>query len=245
MTDLYLSDSEEPLDKKIYYKNHDYVKEASWTFSVIKKGIKIKNILLEIGRYGAHYRLSYSGNYQDSCNFIEFAKSICSFYLTKYVSAPELDIEPDEIQSTVEILTKEMYINFIQTNEYKNIYKTIIYFCLKGKRSECEFMICDSFPEDEDLNDFVLDCISFRDTCAIFYSLRLETVDDYNLLEDIDKEKETKDMSNKEDDKLQRISTLQSEILKRDRYIEELEKELVIKDEIIRKQVVMMAEQQH
>ncbi len=47
------------------------------------------------------------------------------------------------------------------------------------------------------------------------------------------------------DDKLQRISTLQSEILKRDRYIEELEKELVIKDEIIRKQVVMMAEQQH
>lgn len=42
------------------------------------------------------------------------------------------------------------------------------------------------------------------------------------------------------DDKLQRISTLQAEILKRDRYIEELEKELAIKDEIIRKQVVMM-----
>lgn len=49
-------------------------------------------------------------------------------------------------------------------------------------------------------------------------------------------------MDNIIDDKFQRIATLQAEILKRDRYIEELEKELAIKDEIIRKQVVMMTE---
>lgn len=242
MNELWLSDSEDPLDKGTYCKNHDYVKEASWTFSVIENSNKLENILLEVGRYGAHYRLSYSGNYQDSCRFIEFVKSIHSFYLVKYVSAPELDIEPDEIRSTIAILTEEMSIDIIQDHKYKDMYEIVAYFYLKNDRAEHEFEIYDSFPEDEYLNDFVRDCVSFRDICSVFYSLYLETVDDYDLFENISEEKEIEKMDCNENDKLQRISTLQAEILKRDRYIEELEKELVIKDEIIRKQVVMMTE---
>lgn len=242
MTELWLSDSENPLSKETYYKNHDYIKEASWTFNIIRKNNKLENILLEVGRYGAHYRLSYSGNYQDSCRFIEFVKNIHSFYLIKNVSAPELDIEPDEIRSIVAILTEEMGINIIRDSECKDRYKTIAYFYLKNDRAEHEFEIYDSFPEDEYLNDFVRDCVSFRDICYVFYCLSLETVDDYDLFENINEEKEVKKMDCNENDKLQRISTLQAEILKRDRYIEELEKELAIKDEIIRKQVVMMTE---
>lgn len=237
MNILVLEDNENVLSKELYERNYDYIDEASWKFSVSKDGFKLKDILLEIGRYGAHYRMSFIGNEESIEEFIKFVKDMDSFYLTKYLSMSD-DSESDELKSAVEISVKEMGVKIILNELSENNYKATAYFCLKGERAKPAFNLNDSFPEDDDINDLVLDCFSFNDDCYISYGLILETVNDYELEEEEEVEEEEMDCENC--DKLQRISILQAEIQKRDRYIDELEKELSIKDEIIRKQVVMM-----